>query len=41
MVAQVIGYRPRIYPVGPVVGLHVGPGMGIAYVTRRPRLEES
>ena len=36
MVEKVVGYRPRIYPVGPVVGLHVGPGTGIAYVTREP-----
>ena len=36
MVEQVIGHRPRIYPVGPVVGLHVGPGTGIAYITRHP-----
>ena len=36
MVAEVVGYRPRIYPVGPVVGLHVGSATGIAYVTREP-----
>jgi DegV family protein with EDD domain len=36
MLAECCSVRPEIYPVGPVVGVHVGPGVGIAYLTARP-----
>ncbi|MDO4589948.1 MAG: DegV family protein [Slackia sp.] len=31
-----LGRRVRVLPVSPVVGLHVGPAMGIAYTCERP-----
>jgi len=32
-----IGRTVEVYPIGPVIGLHVGPGtLGIAYYTERP-----
>lgn len=36
MLAGCCDARPEVYPVGPVIGLHVGPGIGIAYLTERP-----
>ncbi len=35
-VAEIAGKEPDLFDVGPVVGLHVGPGIGIAYLTREP-----
>jgi len=36
MVEKLIGIKPSIIPIGPVIGLHVGPGtIGIAYTTER------
>ena len=32
----VCGPAVRVLPVSPVVGLHVGPAMGIAYECERP-----
>jgi DegV family protein with EDD domain len=36
MLAECCTERSGVYPVGPVVGVHVGPGVGIAYLTREP-----
>jgi DegV family protein with EDD domain len=34
-IAEITGHMPRVISIGPVIGLHVGPGtMGIAYYTR-------
>jgi DegV family protein with EDD domain len=35
-VTQVCGRQPDLFDVGPVIGLHVGPGVGIAYLTEKP-----
>jgi DegV family protein with EDD domain len=35
-VTEVCGRQPDLLDVGPVVGLHVGPAVGIAYLTERP-----
>ena len=35
-VVQVCGRQPDLFDVGPVIGLHVGPGVGIAYLTEQP-----
>ncbi len=36
MVEKLTGIRPSIIPIGPVIGLHVGPGtIGLAYATER------
>jgi DegV family protein with EDD domain len=35
-VAEVCGRQPDLFDVGPVIGLHVGPGVGIAYLTEKP-----
>jgi len=36
MVEKLIGIKPSIIPIGPIIGLHVGPGtIGIAYTTER------
>lgn len=36
MVESIIGYAPPIRPIGPIIGLHVGPGtVGLAYCTKK------
>lgn len=35
--AEVTGSEPEIIPIGPVIGLHVGPGtVALTYETERP-----
>jgi DegV family protein with EDD domain len=35
-VSEIAGRQPDLFDVGPVIGLHVGPGVGIAYLTEQP-----
>lgn len=35
-VAPLIGFMPRVVPASPVIGVHVGPAMGIAYECNAP-----
>ena len=35
-VAPFIGFMPRVVPASPVIGVHVGPAMGIAYECNAP-----
>jgi fatty acid-binding protein DegV len=38
VIEPIVGKPVRIIPVSPVIGLHVGPAMAIAYETERPWL---
>jgi len=41
MVESIIGYAPSIMSIGPIIGLHVGPGtVGLAYCTKNEIREE-